>query len=61
MGGVGHYEGAAKMEGVDAYVRDVNLEMSDNGSPLDYPEIPEDLNYAGLLWTQDILLVAKPG
>ena len=49
--------GVANMQGVSAYVRDVNLEIPS----LDYPEIPEDLNYAGLAWTQDILLVAKPG
>ena len=54
MRGVGHYEGAANMEGVDAYVRDVNLEVP----PLEYEEIPEDLNYAGLLWT--CLLYTSP-
>merc|ERR1712106_422775 len=49
--------GVANMIGVNAYVRDINLEIP----PLNYPEIPEDLNYDGLTWTQDILLVAKPG
>jgi len=49
--------GVANMIGVNAYVRDVNLEIPQ----LNYPEIPEDLNYDGLTWTQDILLVAKPG
>lgn len=49
--------GVANMQGVSAYVRDVNLEIPS----LDYPEIPDDLNYGGLTWTQDILLVAKPG
>merc|ERR1711936_421027 len=41
--------GVANIIGVDAYVRAVN------------PEIPADLNSAGQSWTQDILLVAKPG
>jgi len=49
--------GVANMQGVSAYVRDVNLEIPS----LDYPEIPDDLHYGGLTWTQDILLVAKPG
>jgi len=57
MNGVGNKEGVANMIGINAYVRDVNLETP----PLNYPTIPEDLNYAGLTWTQDILLVAKPG
>jgi len=49
--------GVANMMGVNAYVRDVNLQIPS----LNYPEIPEDLKYDGLTWTQDILLVAKPG
>jgi len=57
MAGVGNYTGVANMVGVDAYVRDVNLETP----KLEYPIIPEDLHYSGLTWTQDILLVAKPG
>lgn len=57
MMGVEDKDGVASMPGVDAYVRDVNLEVP----PLEYPTIPEDLNYAGHTWTQDILLVAKPG
>jgi len=57
MKGFGNKKGVANMIGVSAYVRNVNLETP----ALDYPEIPEDLNYAGHTWTQDILLVAKPG
>jgi len=57
MKGFGDKKGVANMIGVSAYVRNVNLETP----ALDYPEIPEDLNYAGHTWTQDILLVAKPG
>ena len=53
----GNKLGVANMIGVSAYVRDVNLEIPS----LDYPEIPDDLHYGGLTWTQDILLVAKPG
>ena len=53
----GNKLGVANMIGVSAYVRDVNLEIPS----LDYPEIPADLHYGGLTWTQDILLVAKPG
>merc|ERR1719266_942899 len=53
----GGKKGVANMQGVSAYVRDVNLEIPS----LDYPEIPDDLEYGGLTWTQDILLVAKPG
>merc|ERR1712123_274853 len=49
MKGFGSKLGVANMIGISAYVRDVNL------------EIPKDLNYDGLTWTQDILLVAKPG
>merc|ERR1711962_1997704 len=57
MAGVGDKLGVANMVGIYAYVRDVNLEVPQ----LIYPEIPESLNYGGLQWTQDILLVAKPG
>merc|ERR1711988_1304637 len=57
MRGVGNKLGVANMVGVSAYVRDTELEIPS----LDYPEIPEDLKYAGRTWTQDILLVAKPG
>jgi predicted AlkP superfamily pyrophosphatase or phosphodiesterase len=57
MKGFGGKKGVANMIGVSAYVRNVNLETP----ALDYPEIPDDLNYAGHTWTQDILLVAKPG
>lgn len=57
MHGVGNFSGVANMVGVDAYVRDVNLEVP----KLNYPEIPPELHYAGLKWTQDILLMAKPG
>merc|ERR1712083_1204329 len=57
MKGFGGKLGVANMIGVNAYVRNVNLETP----ALDYPEIPDDLNYAGHTWTQDILLVAKPG
>jgi len=53
----GNKLGVANMVGVSAYIRDVNLEIP----ALDYPEIPNDLKYGGLTWTQDILLVAKPG
>ena len=53
----GNKLGVANMVGVTAYVRDVNLEIP----PLEYDEIPDFLNYDGLTWTQDILLVAKPG
>jgi len=53
----GNKLGVANMVGVSAYIRDVNLEIP----ALDYPEIPDDLKYGGLTWTQDILLVAKPG
>ena len=57
MKGSGGKKGVANMIGVSAFVRNVNIE-----SPaLNYPEIPDDLNYAGHTWTQDILLVAKPG
>jgi ectonucleotide pyrophosphatase/phosphodiesterase family protein 5 len=57
MRGVGTKKGVANMIGINAYVRDVNLEVPQ----LDYPEIPPELHYAGQPWTQDILLVAKPG
>lgn len=57
MGGVGDKLGVSNMVGINAYVRDVNLEVP----MLNYPEIPEHLNYGGLTWTHDILLVAKPG
>jgi len=57
MRGVGSKLGVANMVGVSAYVRDQELEIPS----LDYPEIPEDLKYSGRTWTQDILLVAKPG
>jgi hypothetical protein len=57
MAGVGDFTGCANMVGVEAYVRGVNLETPQ----LPYGIIPEDLHYAGLEWTQDILLVAKPG
>merc|ERR1711962_177432 len=57
MEGVGLKPGVGAMLGVDAYVRDVNLEVP----PLDRPTIPKELNYGGYTWTQDILLVAKPG
>lgn len=57
MKGFGSKLGVANMIGINAYVRDINLEIP----KLDYPEIPEKLNYDGLTWTQDILLVAKPG
>lgn len=57
MAGRGGKLGVANMIGVYAYVRDTNLEIPQ----LDYPEIPDDLKYGGLQWTQDILLVAKPG
>jgi len=57
MKGFGSKLGVANMIGVNAYVRDNNLEIP----KLNYPEIPEDLNYDGQTWTQDILLVAKPG
>ena len=57
MGGVGGKLGVANMEGIYAYVRDVNLEVPQ----LQYPEIPESLHYGGLQWTQDIVLIAKPG
>merc|ERR1711988_1550507 len=57
MRGVGNKLGVANMVGVSAYVRDTELEIPS----LDYPEIPEDLKYSGRSWTQDILLVAKPG
>jgi len=57
MAGVGGKLGVANMVGVFAYVRDVNLEIPQ----LNYPEIPGELQYGGLQWTQDILLVAKPG
>lgn len=57
MAGVGGKLGVANMLGVFSYVRDVNLEVPE----LSYPEIPDELNYGGLQWTQDILLVAKPG
>ena len=53
----GGKKGVANMQGVSAYVRDINLEIPS----LDYPEIPDDLEDGGLTWTQDILLVAKPG
>jgi len=57
MGGVGGKLGVANMVGINAYVRDINLEVP----KLDYPEISEKLKYGGFKWTQDILLVAKPG
>lgn len=57
MGGQGDKLGVANMVGISAFVRDINLEVP----KLDYPEIPDDLKYGGLQWTQDILLVAKPG
>ena len=57
MAGVGKKLGVTNMEGVFAYVRDINLEVPQ----LNYPEIPDALRYGGLQWTQDILLVAKPG
>jgi len=57
MAGVGGKLGVANMIGIYAYVRDINLEIPQ----LDYPEIPDELKYGGLQWTQDILLVAKPG
>jgi len=57
MSGVGDKPGVGSMQGVDAYVRDVDLEVP----PLDYPTIPEEFKYTGNAWTQDILLVAKPG
>ena len=57
MRGVGSKLGVANMVGVSAYVRDTELEIPS----LDYPQIPESLKYSGLTWTQDILLVAKPG
>ena len=57
MAGVGGKLGVANMVGVFAYVRDINLEIPQ----LNYPEIPGELQYGGLQWTQDILLVAKPG
>merc|ERR1719410_2623576 len=57
MRGVGSKLGVANMVGVSAYVRDTELEIPS----LDYPTIPESLQYSGLTWTQDILLVAKPG
>jgi len=53
----GNKKGVANMIGVSAYVRDKNLEIP----ALEYPEIPPDFHYDGLSWTQDILLVAKPG
>merc|ERR1712079_530453 len=56
MKGVGGKKGVANMIGVSAYVRDINLEVPQ----LNYPEIPDELRYGGLQWTQDILLVAKP-
>jgi len=55
--GFGSKLGVSNMIGITAYVRDINLEKP----RLDYPEIPAELNYDGLTWTQDILLVAKPG
>ena len=57
MRGVGSKLGVANMVGVSAYVRDTELEIPS----LDYPTIPESLQYSGHTWTQDILLVAKPG
>merc|ERR1711981_1165819 len=57
MAGVGKKLGVSNMVGVFAYVRDINLEVPQ----LNYPEIPDELRYGGLQWTQDILLVAKPG
>jgi len=57
LSGVGDKKGVSSMLGVDAYVRDVNLEVP----PLEYPTIPDELNYGDHTWTQDILLVAKPG
>merc|ERR1712079_845050 len=57
MKGVGKKLGVSNMVGVFAYVRDINLEVPQ----LNYPEIPDELRYGGLQWTQDILLVAKPG
>merc|ERR1711981_710842 len=57
MAGVGKKLGVSNMVGVFAYLRDINLEVPQ----LNYPEIPDELRYGGLQWTQDILLVAKPG
>lgn len=57
MAGQGGKLGVANMIGIQAYVRDINLEVP----VLNYPEIPADLKYGGLQWTQDILLIAKPG
>ncbi len=57
MKGVGEKIGLEAMPGVDAYVRERNLEVP----PLDQPLIPEDLHYAGYSWTQDILVIAMPG
>jgi len=49
--------GLEAMPGVDAFVRDKNLETP----PLVQPIIPEDLKYSGYSWTQDILIIARPG
>merc|ERR1711892_818277 len=57
MRGVGGKKGVSNMIGINSYVRDKNLEVP----PLDYETIPDDLHYDGLTWTQDIVLVAKPG
>ena len=57
MKGVGDKIGLEAMPGVDAYVRERNLEVP----PLDQPLIPDDLHYAGYSWTQDILVIAMPG
>jgi len=57
MRGVGDKKGVSNMVGINAYVRDNNLEVP----PLDFETIPDDLHYDGLTWTQDILLVSKPG
>ncbi|XP_023326978.1 ectonucleotide pyrophosphatase/phosphodiesterase family member 6 [Eurytemora carolleeae] len=57
LNGVAGKLGVGSMLGIDVYVRDVNLQVP----PLEYPTIPEYLHYSGHTWTQDILLVAKPG
>jgi len=57
MDGVATYPGVGNMVGVDAFVRDVDLQVP----PLEYPVLPPELKYSGYTWTQDILLLAKPG
>jgi len=57
MRGVGSKKGVSNMIGINSYVRDTNLEVP----PLEYETIPDDLHYDGLTWTQDIVLVSKPG